>query len=39
MGKTTLMHKMVQDHIEEGLNPRRVLYFSFDEFRELELLS
>lgn len=33
-GKTTLMLKLAEDAIASGLEPRRVLYFSFDEFRE-----
>lgn len=37
VGKTTLMLKMIQDRISRGLEPRRVLYFSFDEFRQVEL--
>ncbi len=37
VGKTTLMLKTVQDAIREGLDPYRVLYFSFDEFRQADL--
>ena len=37
VGKTTLLLKVVQDTIREGMDPRRIVYFSFDEFRALEL--
>ena len=37
VGKTTLMLKMAQDSIEKGFNPRNILYFSFDEFKAIEL--
>ncbi len=37
VGKTTLMLKMVEDEIAEGFEPRNIIYFSFDEFRNLEL--
>ncbi len=32
VGKTTLMLKIAEDRIRSGLEPRRVMYFSFDEF-------
>jgi len=34
VGKTTLMFKIIQDHINKGFNPKNIIYFSFDEFRE-----
>lgn len=37
VGKTTLMLKAVEDTIRGGLNPTNILYFSFDEFRGVEL--
>jgi predicted AAA+ superfamily ATPase len=37
VGKTTLMLKMVDDTIRKGFNPRDILYFSFDEFRESQI--
>lgn len=37
VGKTTLMLKMVQDHIAQGLEPRRIVFLSFDEFGEADL--
>ncbi len=37
VGKTTLMLKIVKDFIEKGFNPRNIIYFSFDEFKEIEV--
>lgn len=37
VGKTTLMLKIAEEAIGRDLNPRKVLYFSFDEFREVSL--
>lgn len=37
VGKTTLMLKIAQDHIRQGLDPKNVIYFSFDEFKEAEI--
>src|SRR3990172_6639720 len=37
VGKTTLMFKIVEDHIRNGLDPKGIAYFSFDEFREIEI--
>ncbi len=36
VGKTTLMLKAAQDAIRKGFDPKDVLYFSFDEFREIK---
>jgi len=36
VGKTTLMLKMAEDAIRKGFDPKDVLYFSFDEFREIK---
>lgn len=37
VGKTTLMLKMVEDEIEKGFVPKNIVYFSFDEFRGIEI--
>ncbi|MEM4215323.1 MAG: ATP-binding protein [Candidatus Pacearchaeota archaeon] len=37
VGKTTLMLKIVEDFIMKGFNPRNILYFSFDDFKEIEI--
>jgi len=37
VGKTTLLIKAAADAIAEGLDPRNVVYFSFDEFKNVEL--
>lgn len=37
VGKTTLLYKIVHDAIQGGMDPRNVLYFSFDEFRQVQL--
>src|SRR3989338_265314 len=37
VGKTTLMLKIGEEFVNKGLEPRRVLYFSFDEFRKTGL--
>ena len=37
VGKTTLMFKIVEDYIRNGFDPRSIIYFSFDEFRETEI--
>lgn len=37
VGKTTLMFKIIQDYITKGFNPKNILYFSFDEFRETDI--
>ncbi len=33
VGKTTLMLKLVKDEIDAGFDAKKILYFSFDEFR------
>jgi predicted AAA+ superfamily ATPase len=33
-GKTTLLQKAASDALSEGTDPKTVLYFSFDEFRQ-----
>jgi len=37
VGKTTLMFKIVEDTIKNGFNPKNIVYFSFDEFKEAEI--
>jgi len=37
VGKTTIMLKLVEDYITGGFEPKNILYFSFDEFREIEI--
>jgi len=37
VGKTTLMLKILQDSIQRGYNPHNLLYFSFDEFRDIDI--
>ena len=37
VGKTTILYKIIQDFTEKGTNPRKILYFSFDDFKEAEL--
>jgi len=37
VGKTTLMFKIVDDYIKQGINPENIMYFSFDEFRDKEI--
>ena len=37
VGKTTLMFKIIEDAINNGFNNRNIIYFSFDEFKEVEI--
>ncbi len=37
VGKTTIMFKIVSDAIREGINPKNIMYFSFDEFKNTEI--
>lgn len=37
IGKTTLMLKIAEDHIKQGFNPKNIIYFSFDEFKDVEI--
>src|SRR3989344_3477559 len=36
-GKSTMLMKAAQDAITGGMNPKSVMYFSFDELRDMEL--
>jgi predicted AAA+ superfamily ATPase len=37
VGKTTLMLKLVEDQIEAGFEPRNIIYFTFDELRDISI--
>jgi len=37
VGKTTLMLKILEDAINGGLEPKNIIYFSFDDFRGTEI--
>ena len=37
IGKTTLMLKIIEDSIKNNFDPKNIIYFSFDEFREVEI--
>ena len=37
VGKTTLMFKIALDFIESGWDPKNVIYFSFDDFRDAQV--
>lgn len=37
VGKTTLMFKIIDDAINNGFNSKNIIYFSFDEFRDIEI--
>ncbi len=37
VGKTTLMFKMAEDFIKSGFDPRNIVFFSFDQFMEVEI--
>lgn len=37
VGKTTLMLKIVEDGIEHGYDAKNIIYFSFDEFKNVEI--
>lgn len=37
VGKTTLLYKIIQDYLTKGTPPQKILYFSFDEFKDTEL--
>ena len=36
VGKSTLLKKIVLDEIASGTDPKQIMYFSFDEFRDTE---
>src|SRR3989344_7171384 len=37
VGKTTIMLKIVKEKIDSGFAPENIIYFSFDNFRDLDL--
>ncbi len=37
VGKTTLMFRIALDFIDGGLDPKNVIYFSFDDFRDAQV--
>ncbi|MEM4219002.1 MAG: ATP-binding protein [Candidatus Micrarchaeia archaeon] len=37
VGKTTILFKLAEDAINQGLDPKNILYFSFDEFKAIEI--
>ena len=37
VGKTTLMLKILNDYIDGGFEKRNIIYFSFDEFKSIEI--
>ena len=37
IGKTTLMFKIVEDAEKKGFDAKSIVYFSFDEFKEVEI--
>ena len=37
VGKTTLLYKIIQTHLTQKFDPKNIIYFSFDEFRETEI--
>ena len=37
VGKTSLMFKIIKNYLDDKFNPLNIIYFSFDEFKEVEL--
>ncbi len=37
VGKTTMMRKLIFDSIQSGTDPKKIIYFSFDESRNVDL--
>ena len=37
VGKTTLMLKIVEDSIKKGFDAKSIVYFAFDEFKDVEI--
>ena len=37
VGKTTLMLKIVDDKLNSGFNPENIIYFSFDDFKDIKI--
>lgn len=36
-GKTTLLYKIIQDALQENVDKKDILYFSFDEFQDIKI--
>jgi predicted AAA+ superfamily ATPase len=39
VGKTTLMLKIAQDYITNGFESKNIIYFTFDEFKDIEIID
>ena len=39
VGKTTIMLKIIKENIDSGFAPGNIVYFSFDDFRDLDLFE
>ncbi len=37
VGKTTLIYKIIEDYINKRFEKRNILYFSFDDFKDVEI--
>ena len=37
VGKTTMMLKIAEDAVKGGVDPKNIIYFSFDEFRNVKI--
>jgi predicted AAA+ superfamily ATPase len=37
VGKTTLMLRLAKERIEDGFDPKNLVYFSFDDFRDVRI--
>jgi len=37
VGKTTLMLKLVQDKLDSGFNAKNIVYFSFDDYKDIRI--
>ncbi len=37
VGKTTIMLKVVEEYLKKKFDPKSIIYFSFDEFKEVEI--
>lgn len=37
VGKTRILEKIIEDYLTSGFEPRNIMYFPFDEFRNVEL--
>src|SRR3989338_2958197 len=37
VGKTMIMYKIAEDFIKKGLEPKKAVFFSFDEFKDVRI--